>query len=147
LLKSGIRLSGPNQDHCGIPMSIRNGLTLLIVGVTTLFVGVTFALLLPKPIHISEAICNDIQPGMTQREVEVLVGAPPGDYETGRRGIVLDLYGNGVLMNGGRLEQWGGDEGFIHVGFGPDGTVLWKRFVPAGRCLTVIDQGLGRSLH
>jgi hypothetical protein len=127
-------------------MSNRYWLMLLTASVMTLLIGGTLALLLRKPIRISEASCHRIQPGMTQREVEVILGAPPGDYETGRRGIMLDLYGNGVLMQEGRREEWGGDDGIIQVGFGPDGTVLWKRFVPAGRKWTVIEQWLGRSL-
>ncbi len=83
---------------------------------------------------------------MAQADVEAILGAPPGDYETGRRGIVLDLYGNGVLMNEGRMEQWGGDAGFIQIGFREDDAVLWRRFVPASRRWTLIERWLGSSL-
>jgi hypothetical protein len=82
---------------------------------------------------------------MTRADVEASLGATPGDYDTERRGIVLDLYGNGVLMNDGPMEEWGGDAGFIQVGFDDD-RVLWTRFVPAARRWTFLEQQLGRTL-
>ena len=121
-------------------------LTLLAAGVLAFLACAAVQLVLPKPPRISQASCDRIQPGMTRAEVEALLGAPPGDYETGRRGIVLDLYGSGVLMREGRREEWGGDEGFIQVGFDEDERVLWKRFVPTGRRWNVIERWLGRSL-
>ncbi len=127
-------------------MSKRCLLGLLTAGVLALLACAAAPVLLPKPIRITQASCARIQPGMTRTEVEAILGAPPGNYETGRGGIVLDLYGNGVLMREGRREEWGGDEGFIQVGFDDNDTVLWTRFVPAGRRWTFIEQWLRRSL-
>ena len=127
-------------------MKKRRLLGLMTVGVAAMLVCAALPFLLTKPIRITEANCERIRPGMTRTEVEVILGAPPGDYETGRRGIVLDLYGNGVLMNEGRMQEWGGNEGFIQVGFDDNNAVLWTRFVPAGRRWTFIERWLGRSL-
>jgi hypothetical protein len=121
-------------------------LWLALLGVALVLAGGTFPLLFPRPGRVTEAAFERIEPGMTQAEVEAILGDPPGDYETGRRGLVLNLYGNGVLMEGGRLEQWGGDEGFIQVGFGEEDTVLWTQFVPAGRRWNLIEEWLGRPL-
>ncbi len=63
----------------------------------------------------------------------MILGGPPGDYQTGRRGLVVDLYAGGALMVEGQREEWGGDEGYVQVWFDANGTVTSKRFVPAGR--------------
>jgi hypothetical protein len=94
-------------------MSKHYRLMLLTADVMALLLTAILRFLLAKPIRITEVSCARIQPGMAQREVETILGVPPGDNETGRRGLELDLYGGGVLMNEGRREQWGGDDGFI----------------------------------
>jgi hypothetical protein len=128
-------------------MRKRYRLILVATARTGLLVAALFLpFLLAQPIHISEANRARIEPGMSQREVETILGAPPGDYETGRSGIVLDPYGGGVLMNHGRIEEWGGDEGFIQVGFDEHDIVLWTRFVPAGRRWPLMERWLGRPL-
>jgi len=127
-------------------MNKRNGVILLIAAAMVSLIAISVRILLLERPNITEAVCTRIQSGMSHGEVTKLLGAPPGDYETGRRGLVLDLYTGGVLMNEGRLEQWGGDDGFIQIGFDENDIVLWTRFVPAGRRLTLIEQWLGISL-
>ena len=132
--------------HLDIAMNKRRLLTLMTIGVLALLACAALLFLLPKPIDVTEASCGRIQPGMTRTEVEAILGGPPGDYETGKRGIVLDRYGNGVLMEEGRMEEWGGDEGFLQIGFDENDSVLWTRFVSAGRRRTFIERWLRRSL-
>jgi hypothetical protein len=67
-----------------------------------------------------------IQPGMTQAEVEAILGAPPGEYCTGA--LICASWGNDPLHFGwngpGYVDQtWTGDDGILKVRFRPDGTV------------------------
>jgi hypothetical protein len=69
---------------------------------------------------------------MTQREVEQILGGPADDYDRGRRILVLELNSGGLSMTTDRIEEWGGIDGFIQLGFDRDDLVAWKRFVPIG---------------
>ena len=113
---------------------LRRNLCLLLAASAILVAVLSVGVWLLRPrIVVTQASCDAIQPGMTFAEVTAIIGAPPGDYGSDERPrVVLDLYGGGVLMKEGELQQWGGDEGFIQVGFDANGTVLWKRFVEAG---------------
>ncbi len=83
-----------------------------------------------------------IQDGMTQDEVEALLGCRPGDHSTGPvhlKNTLLDGHKQytraafSELCPGeqqpGRLELWYGDRGVIAVTFGADKAVLGKEFV------------------
>jgi hypothetical protein len=80
----------------------------------------------PPPYRISLRDRDRIQPGMTQAEVEAILGAPPGNYCTGD--LVCVHWGNDLLHFGsdgpGCVDQsWAGDEGILKVRFLPEGTV------------------------
>jgi hypothetical protein len=65
---------------------------------------------------------------MTRVEVEGILGRPPGNYSNGS-GLFLDVYGGGVLMKEGTMQEWWADEAIVQIGFDEHDTVLWKRFV------------------
>jgi hypothetical protein len=65
-------------------------------------------------------------PGMNYEEVVHTLGAPLGDYGSENR-EELDVYGEGVLMMDGALEEWWSDEIIIQIGFDENRRVLWKR--------------------
>jgi hypothetical protein len=70
-----------------------------------------------------------IHEGMPLREVEGILGKRPGNYQSGRPLLALDVYGGGVLMNGGVMVEWWGDRGIVQVGLDANQRVLWTRFV------------------
>jgi hypothetical protein len=100
----------------------------LAVGLTT------YLLRREKPAPALNGICwgnyGKIQQGMTQPQVEALLGVPPGDYAKALLSVRGSRYlypGNGE--RGSRLEEWWSDTGVVRVLFGPDGTVADKEFL------------------
>ncbi len=104
---------------------------MVIIGIGFTLLITSYLILSTTTIRINEDTYNLIKSGMTQSAVEKIIGVPPGDYVTGKKSLVLfDLYGNGVFMKPGQFQQWGGDDGFIQIGFDDNDQVLWTRFVP-----------------
>jgi hypothetical protein len=86
--------------------------------------------------RINQVAFEHIRVGMTQAEVEAILGAPPGDYTTTHdvarsAGTVLSAEKMRRLFDVDspcRAEDWWTDEVFIQVYFLPDGTVAAKEF-------------------
>jgi hypothetical protein len=79
---------------------------------------------------ISRGGFERIQDGMTQAEVEAILGGPPGDYSAayvvyGGAMFVIAPHGHGPAC---REELWKEDGVAVVVYFGPDGTVADKMF-------------------
>ena len=74
--------------------------------------------------------CALIKEGMTQAEVEALLGGPPGDYRTQPGQSVLTAFDAGALAEC-RAEQWLGDQGGISVAFDKQDRVGCALFSPA----------------
>jgi SmpA / OmlA family len=65
---------------------MRKRLIVLLVGLTFLLLGGSLAIRLIIPIHrINEDNIKRIKEGMSESEVEALLGAPPGDSSAGGR--------------------------------------------------------------
>jgi hypothetical protein len=108
-----------------------------------------------KRVRIDAFTCSCIKPGMTQRQVESILGGPPGEYNSGQREIVIGLAGHNRYSDGSRVEDWGGEDGVIQVTFDAQGRVRWADFVsdelnprplPPARKPTALEQWLGVSL-
>jgi hypothetical protein len=124
------------------------GLSLL----ASLFVGVAW-LCWPQP-RISPASFERIHEGMSQDQIEAIIGLPPGDYYTGPRGIggitSRGPFGFPCVEKGrpwgkqtGRVIIWWGNDYAIQVSFDKsekaDGWYL-LHVVPAVRGSTFIDR-------
>jgi hypothetical protein len=64
-----------------------------------------------------------IWPGMTSREVEDILGVPPGNYST-----LHELHGSGIGYISGqrppsRIDQWRWDDDYVSVVYDADGVV------------------------
>jgi HAMP domain-containing protein len=88
--------------------------------------------------RINAATTAQVRAGMTEREVEHLLGGPAGDYRTGA--VTLDRGAGGAvptLMDNGRFldrhQWWHGDDGSLWVGFGGDGRLVNCAFIPGER--------------
>ena len=101
------------------------GLTLAMISG---FVGLLF--LLPDP-PVSTARFAKVQKGMTQAEVEELLGGPPGDYQTGRGSgmFVIDFLSPGDSVS----KEWTGDDGVALVAFDRSGRVVTCQFFESAR--------------
>jgi len=121
-------------------------------------IGSLFALvyfLFSKTVRIDAYTCSLIKPGMTQRQVESILGGPPSDYNSGRREIVIGLDGHQRYSDETRVEDWGGNDGVIQVTFDTQDRVKWANFVsdelnprpvPPSRKPTAFERWLGISL-
>ena len=77
------------------------------------------------PFLFSPHMCRAIQAGMTQREVEAILGVPAGNYGVHNKYLFSErLVG---------LKVWGDDCGAIWVGFDANGRVLGANYSYAGR--------------
>jgi hypothetical protein len=76
-----------------------------------------------------------IRAGMSRREVEAILGGPPGDYRDQirypRGGCCLprESFPPETDVGGYRAEEWTADEREVTVYFGADGTVADKGFL------------------
>ena len=92
--------------------------------------GVTWYLTRPEPVITAER-ARSIQAGMTESEVEALLGGPAGDYAGGaivtyaRGGVGADETGYHQGTN------WWGREGVIQVQFSKEGRVESAAYYPA----------------
>jgi hypothetical protein len=86
--------------------------------------------------RINEESFDDIQSGMTEGEVEAVVGAPAGIYAPTPRkdgaALVTDLYTNNCDTVWGPVvpKRWQGKRGILVVVFDPGGRVVDKFFAP-----------------
>ena len=92
-------------------------------------VPVVVSVLSPHP-RINREVFDRIEIGMTRREVEVLLGAPPGDYTTGLTFADGASVGAIPFRPDPELVMWLGDDGVIEVHW-PGGRVHWKTFSEA----------------
>jgi hypothetical protein len=76
---------------------------------------------------IDQEHCARIKKGMTQGEVEAILGVPPGKY-TNKNLIVLDPLSWSGRPAGERWELWFGDEGVAEVTFDGQGAVVSSTF-------------------
>jgi hypothetical protein len=91
--------------------------------------GMLLALVMPRHCPVTRAACGRIQEGMTQAEVEKILGVPPGDYRTRPvRPFVLIVEG-GWCMVRGSFAHWMGDEAELDVCF-DGGVVVLLTFTP-----------------
>jgi hypothetical protein len=79
-------------------------LVALLAVALTLF-GAVLPLVLPRHCPVNKAACERIEVGMTKREVEKILGGPPGDYRT--RPVLGDIGSGGGID----WTMWIGDEG------------------------------------
>jgi SmpA / OmlA family len=78
--------------------------------------------------HINEDRFQQIRPGMTEGQVEAILGGPSGDYST--EPIVWASGMQRLPWNPERAQAWTGNEGIITVWFDADGRVTVKHFQP-----------------
>jgi hypothetical protein len=110
------------------------GLAVLLV-----LVGILVPLVMPRPSRVTRANYERIEMGMTQAQVEEILGGPPGDYSTvptdyhagGPMDIVVDMEELKAAPKSGLHQDgsWFGDEGNVSVGY-LDGKALCKTFTP-----------------
>jgi hypothetical protein len=102
----------------------------------------------PRPITINYSTYELLKPGMHEKEVEAILGAPAGDYSTRAIGFV----GSGTSMgvdSGGK--EWRSNEGIIIVWFDERGAVTGTRFNdvitgPAPSVLERVEEIMNRLL-
>jgi len=63
-----------------------------------------------------------IRPGMTQKQVEALLGGPPGDY--GPESVASESHGISIPLPSERDEAWIAGFTAVSVRFGEDGRVV-----------------------
>ncbi len=93
--------------------------------------AVALFLLWPGPDPGTRATYDRIQNGMTESEVEAVVGLPPGDYATAPTEYDRGTAGFEEFKAIPGLVQWSGDEGTILVGFDFSWRVAKKAYWPA----------------
>jgi hypothetical protein len=82
----------------------------------------------PKPlVRVNQAQFQRIAEGMTEAEVEDLLGGPPGDYTWGRTYVICDSMASYAMFDGEEVEEWRSDDAIIRVYFGPEGTMVRKK--------------------
>jgi hypothetical protein len=82
-------------------------------------------LLQPRAAHIDEAACDRIEVGMTRRQVEDILGGPPGFYAAGKLASFSD---SPPAPGEPAPEDWWGEGGRVSVTFDAEGHVTHKRF-------------------
>ena len=108
-------------------MRKRNLLMALTVGLVAL-AGVAAFVAWPRVDRITRENADRIRPGMTQAEVEAILG-PPGDYRSGATVLAYDD-GMSAAKVGRTAEDWVNDRGAITLEFNQAGRVV---FDPAQR--------------
>src|SRR5437588_11655937 len=73
--------------------------------------------------QISRASCEQIHEGMTLRDVEAVLGGPPGTYTANGQDWSMGMLHNGVRPITHTREVWVGDDGGIRVDFDEQGWV------------------------
>jgi hypothetical protein len=83
----------------------------------------------PPPPRVTRANFERIHPGMTQAEVEAVLG-PPGFYHNGRGRLDPAVVKKVEAAAGSRFRLWFGEAGFVGVEFDEAGRVLNSTFIP-----------------
>jgi hypothetical protein len=111
---------------------MRKRLLLLLMSVALVLLGGWLTLWPSSPQHrINRESFARIQEGMTEQEVESILGVPAGDYATARVAIAEDY--DLRVPAGAVQKQWTCDEGTILVFFYPADKVCVSRFIQVAR--------------
>lgn len=129
-------------------------LTIGLICVTGLSAAIAVCLFFAYPAHpdISEQAYKQVMQGMTLRDIEILVGSPPGRYGSFP---VFDPHWASEKWNGEEVltEVWQTDGGVLIIGFTADGRAsekffLFGRSYPSERnCFDRVRIYLFRRLH
>jgi hypothetical protein len=76
------------------------------------------------PVFAGEADYDRIENGITQEDVEAILGGPPGDYRT--QSYPINFHCGSWGPPSGRMEEWLGNDGNIWVVFDEENKVVWK---------------------
>ena len=79
-----------------------------------------------RPDSLEEQV-KRIQPGMTEPEVEEVIGIAPGDYS---RSVRVKIQRSGSTSGTDGQVRWYWDDATVVVWFNPDGQVLRSEFRP-----------------
>jgi hypothetical protein len=112
-------------------MTRRTRWKIIVCFVLSLVLG-DLVLLQWKKVRISETTADLIRPGLTEAEVEALVGCPPGTYPS----LLMRLTGaqldTGVFaaLKGGAVKQqrWLTPDGLLSVNYGASGLTVSARW-------------------
>jgi hypothetical protein len=110
---------------------------LVLAALAALALALAAAVVLwPQPSQVTRANYDNIKPGMTRRDVETLLGGPPGNYAGGPTGPAGDHYAE-ILSNLDECVRepvwWQGDSATVAVHFGQTGLADWKAYFPTER--------------
>lgn len=114
---------------------------LLLVSVTLLLAGGLALWLFFPQSRVTRAGFEALRVGMTMKDVERVLGGPPGDYRTGDVDLDLSrvqpefdnvMFAPEVLLGERHFEHewWQGDGGTVWVCFDEEGRVVTKEFTP-----------------
>jgi hypothetical protein len=101
-----------------------------LFAVALILFGAAFPALFPGPSKVIKAAFGKIEEGMSQAEVEALLGGPPGDYTTGPTFVLSSSYSMGEP---GTILIWHDDDGLLAVGVDESRVVRWKEFSEGAR--------------
>jgi hypothetical protein len=131
----------------------------VFLSITILVVGLWPVRLLPQsscPVHVHWEAFKQLKRGMSNDEVEAILGGPEGDYRT-RNDIyyVFSAPGAHAKDNNGDIyrppgsikREWLSDEYAIELWYGPDGTVNEARGGGAERIPSWLEQLLDSFLQ
>lgn len=105
---------------------------LIAFGVFTILVAVALAvfILTRTRLNIDAATAARISQGMTEAEVDAVIGGPEGSYG---RGFLLgrtEFDVGKVIVGAAKRKRWSGDLGIILVWFDGGGRVMLAEFLP-----------------
>jgi hypothetical protein len=103
--------------------------TYISIGISLLLLGAVSYVLLNQfkpPPTMNEATFDRIEVGMSEADVNALLGGPEGDYTTMN---VLQSPVRPIGQTGTTAKRWAGNEGSIVIGFHEDNRVAWKQFI------------------
>jgi hypothetical protein len=126
------RLRAPPCGNAETQRGTKSRRRILIgIGAVTTLVLVTLVIVVltrPQPV-INQATADQIQQGMTEAEVDAIIGAPqgnynPGNYFTGREDVEFPLWAADAV----KRKKWTGGQGVILVFFDNQGKVVGRFF-------------------
>jgi hypothetical protein len=97
------------------------------LAVALVLVGLVLPLVVPWHCPVNRVNSERIKEGMTQAEVETILGGPPGDYRTLPRKALFFMDVTS-WPPGLSVEMWVGDTGDVLVGFTAEGLVARVEF-------------------
>ncbi|MCI0742907.1 MAG: outer membrane protein assembly factor BamE [Gemmataceae bacterium] len=121
-------------------MKKRRCLWIVVVLVLLLGAGYGVLWLTAGPRHrINKESFERIQEGMTEEEVESIIGVPAGDYTTGPVVVRLML----ISFMSPQCKSWKSNVGQIVVDFDSRGLITWKRYMD----VTPVEESLWDKLR